>query len=351
MSAEPLLAVRDLHVRYRSRRRIVEAVRGASVEVARGETVGLVGESGSGKTTLARAVLGLVPVAGGTIELAGRDITAASGAERRAVARRIQAVFQDPYSSLNPALRVGATLGEPFRAALGGGAAEARERAASLLERVGLDPAAAARYPSSFSGGQRQRIAIARALMASPELVICDEAVSALDLSVQAQVLNLLRSLQREFELSYLFISHDLDVVRYMSHRLVVLYRGRVMEQGPADAVARRPRHPYTQALLAAKPGRRRPGEPAPARARSDVSTPAAGCPFTPRCPYAIARCASETPELREARDGGAVACHRFEEVPALIAPAVTRRPARMAKRAPSRAAVRTKVNQEEQHR
>jgi oligopeptide/dipeptide ABC transporter ATP-binding protein len=329
-----LLAVRDVHLAYRARRRGVEALRGVSFEVAPGETVGLVGESGSGKTSLARAVLGLVPVTSGAIELAGRDITPFGPADRRELARRVQAVFQDPYSSLNPALQIGATLAEPYRAVHGASAAEARERAASLLERVGLEPAAAGRFPASFSGGQRQRIAIARALMASPELVICDEAVSALDLSVQAQVLNLLRSLQREFELSYLFIGHDLDVVRYMSHRIVVLYRGRVLEHGPAEVVARRARHPYTQALVAAKPGRHRGAAAPAARARSDVATPAAGCPFEPRCAFAIQRCRDETPQLQDADGGGAAACHRLAEVPALLVTAPPNRSSRRARSA-----------------
>ena len=304
-----------------------------SLEVAPGETVGLVGESGSGKTTIARAVLGLAPVASGTIELAGRKLTAARRAERRALARTVAVVFQDPYSSLNPALKIGATLAEPFRATRGASAQEARTRAASLLERVGIEAAAAERYPSSFSGGQRQRIAIARALMSSPQLVICDEAVSALDLSVQAQVLNLLRSLQREFDLSFLFIGHDLDVVRYMSHRVIVVYRGRVLEHGPAQLVARGPRHPYTQALVAAKPGRRELAGVDGARARSDLSTPGEGCPFEPRCRYAIERCAIEMPELQTAANGGAAACHRLAEVPALPVSA-PQRPSHGAKRA-----------------
>jgi peptide/nickel transport system ATP-binding protein len=317
----PLLAIRDLHVSYGSGRHSVEALRGVSLDVAPGETVGLVGESGSGKTTIARAVLGLAPVAGGTIELAGKDITTRHGASRRELARAAAVVFQDPYSSLNPALKIGATLAEPFRATRGATAAEARARAASLLERVGIEAGAADRYPSSFSGGQRQRIAIARALMSSPELVICDEAVSALDLSVQAQVLNLLRSLQREFELSFLFIGHDLDVVRYMSHRVVVVYRGRVLEHGPAEVVARSPRHPYTQALVAAKPGRGKlVAAAAGARARSDLGAPGGGCPFEPRCRYVVARCAGEVPELQQAAGGGAAACHRLEDLPALVA-------------------------------
>jgi oligopeptide/dipeptide ABC transporter ATP-binding protein len=325
-----LLEVSDLHVSFRARRREIAAVRGVSFDVAGGETVGLVGESGSGKTTIARAVLGLVPAKSGSIKLSGRETLGLRGGARRELARSLQVVFQDPYSSLNPALKVGASLAEPLRLLRGVGADEARQRMANLLERVGLEPRAAERYPSSFSGGQRQRVAIARALMCSPELVICDEAVSALDLSVQAQVLNLLRALQREFELSYVFITHDLDVVRYMSQRIVVLYRGRVLEHGPAEVVARQPRHPYTQALIAAKPGRaKRAGvTPSPGnRAGSDVATPTEGCPFEPRCRYAIARCATETPQLEAATGGGAVACHRLGEVPALLVVPTAKRP------------------------
>jgi peptide/nickel transport system ATP-binding protein len=335
MSTAPaLLEVHDLEVTYRAHRRELAAVRGVSLSIAAGETVGLVGESGSGKTTIARAILGLVAVRSGSISLAGRDLAGARGADRRELSKIVQVVFQDPYSSLNPALKIGATLAEPLRALHGKSAGEARQRSRDLLERVGIDAAAVDRYPASFSGGQRQRVAIARALMPSPELVLCDEAVSALDLSVQASVLNLLRSLQREFNLGYLFIGHDLDVVRYMSSRIVVLYRGRVMEHGLADAVARRPCHPYTQALVAAKPGRgkRSAAVSVTPPAGSDVSTPAIGCPFEPRCRYAIERCASETPELQATGDGGAAACHRLGDIPAL--PAALQTPPRRAKSA-----------------
>jgi len=310
----PLLSVQDLHVRYGLGRRGFEAVRGVSLEIRAGETVGLVGESGSGKTTLARAVLGLVPVTAGSISVAGQRVADAGRGGRKLLASTVQAVFQDPYSSLNPALKIGATLAEPYRAVRGGTAGDARKLAVEMLQRVGLEPDAVDRYPASFSGGQRQRIAVARALMASPQLVICDESVSALDLSVQAQVLNLLRSLQREYELSYLFIGHDLDVVRYMSHRIVVMYRGLVLEHGPADQVARRPRHPYTQALIASAPGR---GAAPSASVRPAATAPGAGCPFQPRCRFAVARCAIEAPELRPLDTGGAAACHQLDEVPA----------------------------------
>jgi peptide/nickel transport system ATP-binding protein len=226
------------------------AVDRVSLTVGQDETVGLVGESGSGKTTIARAVLGLTQPGGGGVRFEGEDITHASRSRRRELSRHLQVVFQDPYSSLSPTRTIGQTLAEPLIAHRLAGPRQAREQVAAMLERVGLPPDAMSRFPGEFSGGQRQRVAIARALMPSPRLVICDEPVSALDLSVQAQVLNLLRDLQREYRLGYLFIAHNLAVVRHMSHRIVVLYRGRVMEQGPAGAVYDTPGHPYTRALL-----------------------------------------------------------------------------------------------------
>ncbi|HTW12807.1 MAG TPA: ABC transporter ATP-binding protein [Solirubrobacteraceae bacterium] len=351
MSAiRPLLSVRDLHVEYGSGRRRFQALRGVSFDLADGETLGVVGESGSGKTTIARAILGLAKATAGTIQLGDMDLTGARRPDRRELARMVQVVFQDPLSSLNPALRVGATLAEPFRAARGGGAAEAAERAAQLLERVGLDRGAAGQFPLSFSGGQRQRIAIARALMPSPRLVICDEAVSALDLSVQAQVLNLLRGLQREFELSYLFISHDLDVVRYMAHRVIVVYRGRVLEHGSAAAVSHQPRHPYTQALVAAAPGRG--AELGAARARPNAGATEEGCPFAPRCRFAVARCTTEIPELGPLHGGGAAACHRLEEVPVLNVPVHTKAAAATGEEgARAGRPLRTDPNQERMHK
>jgi ABC-type glutathione transport system ATPase component len=251
----PLLELDDVTVEYgRGRRRPpLRAVDHASLTVQQGETLGLVGESGSGKSTIGRAVLGLVPVQSGVIRFDGRDITRATARERRLLAADMQVVFQDPYSSLNPARTVGQALAEPLavhqrlsRQAIG-------QRVEAMLGRVGLPADAVRRYPRRFSGGQRQRIAIARALMLSPRLVICDEAVSALDLSVQAQILNLLLELQRDLALSYVFISHDLGVVRHMSHRIVVLYRGQIVEEGLADQVHERPTHPYTKALISAE--------------------------------------------------------------------------------------------------
>ena len=254
--AGAVLAIEHLAVDYGGHRSrgAHRAVNEVSLDVAVGEAVGLMGESGAGKSTIARAVLGLVPVTSGKVFFAGKDITHASHAERKALARDLQAVFQDPSSSLNPARTVGSTLAEPLTAQGIRDRPAVRERVRVMLEKVGLPPEAASRYPAQFSAGQRQRIAIARALMLSPRLVICDEVVSALDLSVQAQVLNLLARMQADTQLSYLFISHDPEVVRHVCDRLVVLYRGRIVESGPVARVMSAPAHPYTAALLAAAP-------------------------------------------------------------------------------------------------
>jgi ABC-type oligopeptide transport system ATPase subunit len=256
MADAPLLELRDLVVEYphRGRGRWMRAVDGVSFVVRPGETVGLVGESGSGKTSIGATVVGLAPVSAGAIFFDGEDISHASAARRRALSAEIQVIFQDPYSSLNPVRTVGQTLAEPLLVHRRLPKQEVVARVRQMLARVGLDGSAADRYPAQFSGGQRQRIAIARALMISPRLVICDEAVSALDLSVQAQILNLLLELQQGLSLSYLFISHDLDVVRHVSDRIVVLHRGQVVEAGDAQDVYETPSHPYTRGLLAAVP-------------------------------------------------------------------------------------------------
>jgi ABC-type glutathione transport system ATPase component len=255
MSA-PLLDIRDLTVRYRQGRRRppLLACDAVSLDVARAETVALVGESGSGKSTLAGAVLGIVPVAEGSIRLLEADVTHATGARRRALAEHVQVVFQDPLGSLNPRRTIGQALLEPLQVHRRLPRARAQARVRDMLERVRLPRAAVDRYPRQLSGGQRQRVAIARALMLEPELVICDEAVSALDLSVQAQVLNLLVELQRELGTAYLFISHDMAVVRHVAQRVVVLRQGRVVEAGLAEQVCAAPRAPYTRALLDATP-------------------------------------------------------------------------------------------------
>jgi ABC-type glutathione transport system ATPase component len=251
--ARHLLEVRDISVTYRQGRRHFRALDGVSIDVGVNETLGVVGESGAGKSTLGRAILGLVPVASGTIHFDGADITHLRHGGRIELAARLQAVFQDPNSSLNPARTVRSSLAEPLvgqRLPRG----EMAARVAAMLERVGLPVTAADRYPRQFSGGQRQRIAIARALMVNPRLVICDEALTALDLSVQAQIINLLSDLRREFGLSYVFIGHDLAVVRHIADRVVVLRRGRVVENGPTAQVCSQPSDPYTKALMDAAP-------------------------------------------------------------------------------------------------
>jgi oligopeptide/dipeptide ABC transporter ATP-binding protein len=323
-NVERLLEVSDLTVVYRRGRRRppLRAVDGVSFSLGARETIGVVGESGSGKTTIGRAILGLAPIAGGSICFDGEDITRAPYKRRRALSAELQVVFQDPYSSLNPARTIAQTLAETLRVhSAKSSSAEITARVATMLDKVGLPADAARRYPAHFSGGQRQRIAIARALIAQPRLVICDEPTSALDLSVQAQVLNLLRELQDDLQLSYLFVSHDLAVVRHLSHKVIVLYHGRVMEQGNAAGVHDRPLHPYTQALLAAAPvpdpveqRSRRLARVRPA-AQSASEPPADSCPFTARCPHAIEICATAQPPLESADDGTLVACHRWREL------------------------------------
>lgn len=251
-----LLDVQDLVVEYPGkglRAKGFQALKGVSLDIRRGETVGLVGESGSGKTTLGRAVLGLAPVTGGSIVYDGRDISHLNSRERRGLASEIQVVFQDPYSSLNPSLTIEQILAEPLTAR-GVAAKEAKTRVRDLLDRVGLPADAARRLPREFSGGQRQRVAIARALALDPKLIVCDEPVSALDLSTQARVLDLFIEIQERTGVAYLFISHDLAVVRHISHRVAVMYHGEIVENGEGDQVTARPEHPYTQRLFLAAP-------------------------------------------------------------------------------------------------
>jgi peptide/nickel transport system ATP-binding protein len=258
----PLLTLRDISVNYgqlrgqrgRPRSRVADAISGVSLHIGHGETVALVGESGSGKSTVGNVVLGLVPVTSGTISFEGEDITHASPHRRRQLTRQIQPIFQDPYASLNPVRTVHQTLVEPLVAHERLTRAQARARVAEALARVGLERDAADRYPAEFSGGQRQRIAVARALMVAPRLIVCDEPTSALDLSVQAQVLNLLTRLRRELGVSYLFITHDLALIRHIADRVAVLHHGQIVEAGPATQVCDHPRDPYTRDLIAAAP-------------------------------------------------------------------------------------------------
>lgn len=318
----PILDVRGLSVEFRVGRpyRTLRAVDGVDLTVSAGETVGLVGESGSGKTTLTRAILGLTPITSGAVIFDGTDITHASYRERRRLSNDMQAVFQDPYSSLNPTRTIGQSLGETLRVHGHRPRREIDQAVGAMLKMVGLDSDDASRYPHQFSGGQRQRIAIARALMVQPRLVICDEPLSALDLSVQAQILNLLRGLQKELCISSLFVSHDLAVIRHISHRIVVLFHGQVMEQGDAITVCTEPAHPYTRALLAAAPV----PDPDRQRQRRDHRLPSAavqagqqtlGCPFADRCPHVIDICRAVRPELEPIPSHSAVACHRWKEI------------------------------------
>jgi peptide/nickel transport system ATP-binding protein len=320
---DALLRVEDLKVHFPVTRGIVfkrvvglvRAVDGVSFSIARGETLGLVGESGCGKTTTSLAVLRMQPVAAGRIEFEGQDITAqdrTSGTFRR----RMQMVYQDPYGSLDPRMMVRDIVGEPLAVhRVTQTRAQYDERVAHLLTTVGLLPQMADRYPHEFSGGQRQRIGIARALALEPSLVICDEPVSALDVSIQAQVINVLMELQQRLKLSYLFVAHDLAVVRHISHRVAVMYLGRIVEIADRDALFREPLHPYTRALLSAVPvadpvaEARRP-RPVLRGEVPSVMRPPSGCHFHPRCPQAMAVCREHAPALAAVGSGRAVACH-----------------------------------------
>ncbi len=317
----PLLRVRDLcqafPMRVGGRKRPVPVVEGVSFDVAPGESLGLVGESGCGKTTVGRSIMHLYEPTSGTVELDGVPVTRHTAREAY---RSMQMVFQDPYTSLDPRKTIAAIVEEPLRIQKVGDRASRREKVARAVQLVGLEPATLERYPFSLSGGQRQRVAIARALVSDPKFVICDEAVSALDVSVQAQVLNILVDLQRRLGLSYLFISHDLAVVRHVCERIAVMYLGRLVEVAPTDELFSRPRHPYVEALLSAIP------VPDPARARTsrritlEGELPAltnlpAGCVFSTRCPYAQERCRTQRPQLEEVAPGHTCACLRWREL------------------------------------
>ena len=322
MSSAPLLEARALSKRYPVRLSglrtgTVHALTDLDFRIDRAETLAVVGESGSGKSTLARQLAHLETPSAGRILLDGRDVTYPRRAARRELHRRIRMVFQDPFGSLNPRARIGTLLGEPLRAA---GVSDPRERLAAvhaMLEKVGLEADTATRFPHMFSGGQRQRIAIARALIPRPDVVVADEPVSALDVSIRAQVLNLMADLQDELGASYIVIAHDLSVVRHMADRVLVLYLGRVMEYGPAPQVMGEPRHPYTQALMASiprlTPRRARPTAPLRGELPSPLFPPP-GCVFHTRCPHARPECAAQRPVLRELA-GRQVACHFAEDI------------------------------------
>ena len=317
----PLLEVRNLKVWFPIRTGVfrrhtddVKAVDGVSFSIERGTTVGLVGESGSGKTTIGRALLKLHPATAGEVLFEGTDVLTMRESEFRPYRRRMQMIFQDPFGSLNPRMTVEDIVGEALDIhGLTDSSPARRKRIAELLQAVGLDAAYAQRYPHEFSGGQRQRIGIARALAVEPELIICDEPVSALDVSVQAQIINLLRDLQQQRGIAYLFIAHDLAVVEHISRRVLVMYLGKIVEMADAKEIIRAPKHPYTQALISAVPE----VDPDTKKQRiilpGDVPSPIhppSGCPFHPRCPIAEARCQTEAPILRECGKNHFAACH-----------------------------------------
>ena len=334
MSEPALIEARDLSVRFRvrggaplARRRDLHAVVDASFEVRPGETFGLVGESGSGKSTLARALLGLTPGYGGSVRFKGRELRDVLRSERRRYRREVQAVFQDTASSLDPLRTIRSTLGEPLRLHFGLRGRARDQRACELLELVGLSAGHAARYPSQLSGGQRQRVSLARALAVEPELIILDEATSALDVSTQAQVLSLLQGIQDETGVAYLFISHDLGVVRRLADVTAVMNLGRVVEVGPSRRVHDAPGHPYTQMLVACEPV----PDPAEQRRRRDLRAgldfgtqapspldPPSGCVFRTRCPHEMDVCATAFPEGHAMHGGGRAACHLHDVGPAL---------------------------------
>lgn len=321
MSTRPLLQVQNLRVYFPVRRnlfqrkqQVVRAVDDVSFTIEPGETLGLVGESGCGKTTLGRAALRIIEPTSGSLFFAGEEITSVPASKLRSLRRKFQIIFQDPYGSLDPRMTVANIIGEALAIhGLAPGRQARRRRVERLLEDVGLDKAHADRYPHEFSGGQRQRIGIARALAVEPVLLVCDEAVSALDVSVQAQIVNLLQDLQLQHNLAYLFIAHDLALVQHICRRVLVMYLGRIVELGPARTVCRDPQHPYTRALVSAVPVL----DPFTRRKRIVLSgevpspmDPPAGCPFHLRCPVAEARCKTEPPVLREVAPGHWVSCH-----------------------------------------
>lgn len=296
---------------------VVRALDGVTFSVAAGKTLAVVGESGCGKSTLARQVTMIERPTGGQLQFEGFDLISAADHELQEARRRVQMIFQNPFGSLNPRKKIGSIIGEPLVINTALSKAEREEQVRSMMGLVGLRPEYYQRYPHMFSGGQRQRIAIARALMLKPKLVVADEPVSALDVSVQAQVLNLLMDLQHELKLAYLFISHDLSVVRHIADDVMVMYLGKIAEYGAGELIFQEPRHPYTQALLASTPQLRARDRQEHVVLKGEIPSPLApppGCVFHPRCPFADSRCREEVPLLRRLSDGRKVACHGVEE-------------------------------------
>ena len=322
----PVLEVRDLKVHFPLKKKLpwsaalkVHAVDAINFEIAAGKTLGIVGESGSGKTTAALAVMRLVAVTSGQVRLMGQDTAALSGEAAREMRRHLQMIFQDPYSSLNPRMKAGDIVEEPMLLMKMGTPEERKARARELFAQVGLRPDQMPLFPHQFSGGQRQRIGIARALSTRPRLIVCDEPVSALDVAIQAQILNLLARLQRDHGLSYLFISHDLGVIQHVCDEVAVMYLGKIVEQGSREALFARPLHPYTWALFSAVPSMENRRNQGARRVAVEGDPPSPihlppGCRFAGRCPYALAHCHQVEPQLREVGQGQRVACHRVED-------------------------------------
>ncbi len=320
----PFLEIKHLHKSFKLssnirslKRQLLPAVIDVNLRLTKGETLGLVGESGCGKSTIGKLIMGLLRPDSGQIFLEGCDMCQLSQKQLRPLRRKMQMIFQDPYSSLNPRMKIGDTIAEPFKIHGSTSPLSIKQQVNVLLRRVGLHEELSSRLPHEFSGGQRQRIGIARALALTPDLIIADEPVSALDLSIQAQIINLMQDLQQEFQLTYLFISHDLSVVEHLCDNIAVMYLGRIVEQAPVDDFYRRPLHPYSEALLQALPI----ADPQihkriiPKGEVPSALNPPDGCPFHPRCPYAQPLCQQQRPELHEAATGHLVACHRSEEL------------------------------------